>query len=753
MIRSFQIVAALARRRSVRVAAIALLAAGALSGSLPLLEAPGYELGELGALLAVLAAPFVGIAAARLELGREAPSPAAAWAGAAGVVAALVAALLLGAVARAALGPCSAIGPAAWFLPLLAIPSAMLGAAVAVATGFLARGRAGRAGALFAAVALASLAGSLRAAYLGPAAFLFDPLLGGWPGPIYDEALVPDARVVLLRLAAAAEAVAVAATVEAFLRAERRGRRAALWPVLAAGIAAGAALAAGVALDRLDLSGSRAAVARALGGRRDAARCTLVYPVEKPPASVEALLSDCEFQQADVARALGIADPPHVTAYVYRSAAEKRRLVGAAGTEYAKPWLAEVHVVDAAPPHPILRHEIVHAVAARVARGPLGVPARALVLVNAGLVEGLAAALETPRGRWTVHEWSRAALDLGLLPDLRAILGPAGFWSEAPARAYPAAGSFLGHLLDTRGAAVVREAYRTGDVAGAAGAPLDALVAEWKAFLGRVGSPPGVAAARARLSRRSLFGRRCAREVATLEARAGAASGAGRAAEACALYGRAAALSGSAWDLAAAGDALARAGDLAGADAAYRDAAQTAGEDDAALRASVEASRADLAWRRGDVAAASAGWTAALAAQPERAEARLLEAKIAAAADPELGPAARDYLLGLGDPGVSLARAAEVRRPLAAYLLGRALEARGQAAAAARELGRALDGALPPLVAREAALLLGEARCASGATGAGERVLASLDAPDASAADRARAGEARRRCAFLARTR
>src|SRR5512133_1676057 len=170
VIRSFQLAAALARRRSVRGAAVVLLVAGALSGSLPLVEAPGYELGQAGALIAALLAAFAGIAAARVELGREAPSPSAAWSAATAIVAALVAALLLGAVVRAALGPCSALGPAAWFLVLLPLPSAMLGAAVAVAAGFLARGGRARAGVLYAIVALGSLAWSLRGAYLGPAA-------------------------------------------------------------------------------------------------------------------------------------------------------------------------------------------------------------------------------------------------------------------------------------------------------------------------------------------------------------------------------------------------------------------------------------------------------------------------------------------------------------------------------------------------------------------------------------------------------
>jgi hypothetical protein len=752
----------LARRRAVRVGGAVLLALGIAAGSLPLLEAPGYELGEAAALLAAVLAPLVGVPAARLELARPAPSPLSAWAGSSLVVAGLTALFLAGALVRAALGPCAVIGPAAAFLPLLALPSALLGAALAVAVAFVARGRRAAAGALYALAALVALAVSLYAAYRGPAAFVFDPLLGAWPGPIYDEALVPDLRAVLFRGAAAAEAIAVAAVAEAFARAGRAPRgpqttrrlrrrdqisRSAAGPLLAVLVAAGTVVSARAALEAFRLSGSRSAVSRALGGRSEGPRCTLVFPVEKSAASVEALLRDCEFHLADVARALDVRPPARVTVYVYRSAEEKRRLVGASGTEYAKPWLRELHLVDAPLPHPLLRHELVHVVGAEIARGPLGVPARALVLVSAGLVEGLAAALETPRGRFTVHEWSRAARDLGFSPDVARIVGPAGFYAEPPARAYTAAGSFLAFLLDRYGAEKVRAAYRTGEVARAMGVPLPALAEEWSRFIAGVEAPPGLATvARAQLGRRSIFGRPCAREVATLEARAAAAAAAGRAAEACALYERVADRAGAA-SLKAAGDVRARAGDLDRAAEAYR-AARAAAEDDGALRAAIAAAEGDLAWRRGDVAAAVSAWSAALGTHPERAETRLLEAKIVAVTDPRLAAAARPFLLGDGDASLALARVARVPHPLAAYLVGRALATRGDAAAAIPELERAAAGGLSTALAREALLLLGDARCAAGARAAGEAALRALAGAGASAADRARVDESLRRCAF-----
>lgn len=740
---------ALVRRRAVRGAAALLAALGLASGSLPLLDAPGYELGEAGALLAALVlGPWLGIAAGRAARARPEPSPAAAAAAAGAVAAGLLGLLLAGALLRAALGPCSALA-AAGFFPLLAVPSALLAAALGAAAAFLARGRAGPAAALYALVVLAALGVALRGAYAGPAAFAWSPLLGAWPGPLYDEALRVDGRVVLGALEATALAAAVAAAAELALR-PRRTRRRLAGVLLALAAAAGAVAAARGARAALGLDGSRETVARALGGVREGPRCTLVLPSEKPEAAAAELLAECEFHVAEVARALGIERPPRVTVYVYRSAEEKRRLVGAAGTDFTKPWRAEIHLGDAPLPHPVLRHEVVHAVASALAPGPLRVPARAGVLVSAGLVEGLAVALEVPRGAWTVHEWSRAARDQGRLPDLPAIVGPGGFWSQAPARAYTAAGSFLAFLLARHGPAPVARAYATGDVAAALGRPLPALVDEWQRFLDGVAVPEGLRReAEARLARGSLFTRRCAREAAALEAGAGAAAAAGRTEEACDLYRRAGALTGSPWAAKARGDARARSGDLAGALAAYAEA-RAQGEGQGALQGALAAAEADVRWRQGDAAAAAAGWAAALGAGPDRGEARLLSAKLAALRDPRLAAAALPYLLGLGDATLALARTAAVDAPLAAYLVGRAHGIRGEAAPAAALLARAAAGGLPPELAAEARAAGGEAACAAGEVGAGEEALRAALARAGSEAERERLEAGLRRCAFVA---
>jgi tetratricopeptide (TPR) repeat protein len=296
----------------------------------------------------------------------------------------------------------------------------------------------------------------------------------------------------------------------------------------------------------------------------------------------------------------------------------------------------------------------------------------------------------------------------------------------------------------------VRRVYGNAGFAAAFGKPLPDLEAEWSSFLDGVVVPAELRhSAEARFHAEGILGRRCAREVAGVEAGAALAARAGRAADAAALWRRAAALSGDPADLRAAGESLRRAGDLGAAAAAWKGALDLAGTGRSALRAALLADLGDLAWREGDAAAAAASYRSALALDPERPESRLLAAKLAALADPALADATGPWLLGAGDPAVALARVARSDAPLAAYLLGRALLSRGAPRHAVPPLVRAAAGPLPGAAfALEARRMLAEARCACGEWDLGLAGFSSLAREADRDADRMRAAAAARRCEF-----
>lgn len=732
---------------AVLAAAAGLLAAlGFRLAGLPLLEAPGWELGMIAALLAVLAGAPLGIGRARRELEGPRPSALRAFLRTAAAAVILQAALVGGAALRTALlTPCSPTFGLA-FVPAVALPSALAAAALGVLAGFAGRGRPVPSALLYAAGVAVSLAATLLEGWLGPASYLLDPFLGIWPGPIYDEALSLDRRLLLFRLgtlAWTAAMVGAAAAVAARRRSPPARSRNALAVIALALLAVAGVRVVGARTGDL---ATRAGMDRVLAGRLEGDRCDLHFPREKPAADAELLFRDCQADVAEVAAALGVSPPPLVKVWVHRSAEEKRRLVGAGRTEFTKPWLAELQVLDAPGGPPALRHEIVHAVGGAVAGGALGVPARWGVLVDAGLVEGLAVALEVPRGEWTVHEWARAMKDLGLLPPAARLVEPAGFFSAPAARAYGASGSFLAYLLERRGPEPVLRAYAGVPFAQAFGSPLAQLESDWHAFLDALPVPPELsAAAEARFRPSGLLGRRCARETAGLEARAQEAGRRGDPARAASLWRRAASLSGDPSDLRSLGDVL-RGVDASAADAAYAEALTAIGKGSPALRAAVLESRGDLAWRGGDAAAALVSYREALALHPDRARERLLTAKVAAVTDPALAAAA-PWLMGTGDAGQAVRALAGSSDPLGPYLAGRYAAARGDGDVAIPLLERALEGTLPSVAFRiEALSTLAAARCRQGDVDGAREAWTLLERIADREADRQRARHASARC-------
>ena len=736
----------------------------ALGGSalvlLPLFELPGLELGLAVSALCTLLGGWPGAAAAD-EL-RKLPRPSVpripppgpataavrATGAATGLLCAAAAVPFVAAVLRATLGTrCSPFAQAGFF-PLLVAPAALLAAATGVfcRTAFPARARwVG----LYAVLLLASLAWTVWPLVQGPQVFVFNFFLGLFPGPLYDEALRIPAALVWFRLETVLWAAVLVTCAAALFPApgpahpRHRSRVLTTLTLLALGVAG-----LEVSAVPLGFRSSDAAVRAVLGGRTETEHAEILYPREKPPEEVERLRRDVEFRLWQLARFLG-APPASVRVYVFRSSEEKQRWVGAGGTQFAKPWLGSVFLNDAPFPHPTLKHELAHVAAGAFGSGPFRVTSRWLLPVM-GVVEGVAVAADDPTGELTLHQWAAGMRRQGLMPDLRSLLGPAGFWSAAPARAYAAAGSFLRYLQDTEGTDRLHRLLAHGDFAAAYGRSLDTLVAGWERMLDSLPlDDSAVNRAFARFRAPSLFHRPCVREVATLaaEARATATTNPSRSLQ---LFRACARLQPAEPDFLLAEASLLRRMDRPSEAADVLERAEALVSGLPSLEAKVALARADLAWSNGDLQAAGASLARAAALRPGRDLEREAEVKRAALSDVRLGPALHAYF----DAGTDELRlwALERARQLAPedgvvnYLLGRRLLAVGIPGEAAEALGRALSTALPEQVHREAWRLLVSAHYRAGDCAAVRSDLGRL--PDLSEAMRAEVTEWQSRCVF-----
>ena len=410
--------------------------------------------------------------------------------------------------------------PAMGFLFMVAgpLPSILLACALGGGVGLFVRKRTLWVAGLLPLVALFL---GLHEFWSSPAIFVFSHLLGWFPGTLYDVGRSFPSELLTFRGLTLVWLGATVAFVWFRVGRQRRASLGTLCLLVALGVwghRAGASL------------GHRATaedIAEHLGVTRRSNRCIVHHPRELERSAARRLLADCDFRVARAERLLGVTQPTPVVAFFYRDAAEKMRFMGAGRTFIAKPWRGEVHLQLAGWPHPVLGHEVVHAVAAQAARGPFRVSGTlGGYFPNAMLIEGIAVALDWPESDGLdPHGWSKAMREMGILPSARA-LQDIGFLGFDARRSYAAAGSLTRFFTQRHGPEALRQAHRAGrfDVVE----DLEELEAAWHEFLDEIELPSSaLGLAELRFERGSIFERVCPHKMARLRGQLGADLSAG----------------------------------------------------------------------------------------------------------------------------------------------------------------------------------------------------------------------------------
>lgn len=522
--------APLLRTRAERVGAVVGATLLGAIGFLPLFAGPGYE----AALAAGLILPSIAAVTVALEVASARPAPLDAL-GRGAAVGALFAgiAFVLTLLHGLRAGFCDAwhgtllfaLGPAAG-----SILGGAWGAFAGLAAAHVARRRRRIAAAACLALSgpLAGVVISLWRFYTSPMVFAYDPFFGVFAGPLYDTVIRSLEPLATYRLGSLAS---LAAALVLVLHLEWRGERLHVcWigrpgVVLLGALAAAASLTVTLLGARLGHFSTASSITRALGRSLESKRCRIVYDRTILGRDARLVGRQCDAQIAAIERYFGTRGPKRVTVFVFASAKQKGRLMGAAGTDIAKPWRHEVYVQAEPYPHPILGHELAHVIAGSFGEGPFHVSGPLDGWVpDPGRIEGVAVAAAPPDdANLTLEQWAHAMLDLKLLPDLHGVFR-LSFFEENSSAAYTVAGAFVRWFHHVYGAAALRAWY--GGVAlprVTGGKDLGALARDWRASLASVAVPPqAMNTARARFGRPAIFGRRCPHVVDRLGEQAGA---------------------------------------------------------------------------------------------------------------------------------------------------------------------------------------------------------------------------------------
>lgn len=632
-------------------------------------------------------------------------------------------------------------------------------------------------------VALLLVAAGVARFYSAPPVFSYNALVGYFPGNLYDEQIELGAALGWARLEAAAwitAALVVSWWLVDPVTLRWAGWRDRIWTragarrrTLAAGLlglaaAAGGALlhhrggALGYAVDAIDIQ-------EALEGRLETEHFVIHYAsTPEIRRDIALIAADHELRFAQVTAALGVEPRRKIHSYYFSGSDQKAALMGARDVEMAKPWRHEIYLEHRAFPHGSLRHEIAHIVAAEFGDPWFQVSARSVaglpLLVNPGLIEGLAVAADWPGGydrELTPHQATRAMQELGFTPSIDALLS-LRFLSLSSARSYTTAGSFVHFLLAHHGAKALRALYRSGgDFAGAYGIPAATLQQQWRDEIAAITlRPEEIEATRERFRQVGVFARPCPHAIASRRARAYEAVGRGERERGISLLRE---VCGDAplepryrMEL---GDVLVRGDERDRKEATELwSAIEQSQQVTSSLRGEALERLAGEAAGRGDLARTKELILAALRLSIDDGQRRQLEAKRLALE--HTGPAApmlQAYFFpprqAPGDPRQWATRAAELEPQLglALYLRGLRQADDGSWAAMAGDLARALELGLPSRsFVRAAARRLAVAAYRVADLPRVQLAIATLEGPEMTETDRLLAEDWRQRLRFAA---
>jgi hypothetical protein len=593
--------------------------------------------------------------------------------------------------------------------------------------------------------------------YAAPAVYSYNLLTGFFPGNLYDEQVELTAPffwarlfqlcwVLALLLAVSASADIRTLTL-AYPRPSLFARRRSV--ALLAVLFALAATALFSASGRLGFFISADEIAAELGAHFQTEHFDIYYaagsPIEK---HIESIAEEHEFRLYQVARALGVEPPAHITSYYFKDPQAKYRAMGARYVFMAKPWRKEIYLNHQDFPHDVLRHELVHVVAGEFG-DPIfgtsvgdwyGLPVR----FNVGMIEGLAVAIDWPdhyNKPLTPHQSVKAMMELGYAPPIDSLFSPA-FFGNATSRSYTVAGSFLRWLFDRYGAEPLRQLYRNGgDFENAYHIDREQLFSGWKDTIASTKVPTGAAEmVRERFRRTSIFQRACPHAVARWRAEVEDLVAEHRLDEAIALSRRicVAVPQEPSYELEL-GNLLSTSDEVEEAGRIYLGLAGEVEEVSTTVRAEALVAVSSLAAKRGD-------WEetvrlldeAAGLALDDNSMRNVVARRYAALCTWPSGPALRHYFWGEEPvtPGgrigrIAAALAADPESGLAHYLLGRNLINEAPPADAAAALSRALELGLPhPLLRSETARQLAAQAYQAGDFAAVERAARLLMEPE-----------------------
>ncbi len=287
--------------------------------------------------------------------------------------------------------------------------------------------------------------------YYLPQVYFYSPLIGFFPGNIYDEGLSPDLKLFLHQLIIVLFSVS---TIYLILRYRQFIIKKKYFFIISIFIVTSVFQ---LNSSTLGLSTTFSKLENALHQNIETERFCLHYE-KMSESEAEYIALNIEFYYRELVKSLNVKPSRQIQIYLYNDRLQKKILFGAGNADVAKPWQYAVYI-SADSWEGTLKHELVHVFSAEFGTGIF----RLASGFNPALIEGLAESIEGTADEISLIDFTALAFNHQHAVDINSLFTGFNFFKANSSLSYTYSGAFFTYLIEKYGIGKVKNFYATGD--------------------------------------------------------------------------------------------------------------------------------------------------------------------------------------------------------------------------------------------------------------------------------------------------
>ena len=339
--------------------------------------------------------------------------------------------------------------------------------------------------------------------YFNPQIYFYNPLIGFYPGTIYDEDISITFTLVLYRSLILLFSVLIVFSGRYLLYTSLLKRITGFFIFLL--------IFTGFYFVKpsLGFSTNSDRLFNNLNGKLTTKNFTIIFSGNISSKKIKRLALMHEFYFQKLSAQLKTESLGKIDSYIFTDGKQKRELFGADRADVAKPWLKQIYL-NQSDIDDVLKHELTHVFSSKFGTTPFKLSHN----FNPALLEGFAMAIENNYQDYPIHYLAALAIQNDFNVSIEKLFSGFNFFGNASSLSYIIAGSFIKYLINTYGIEPVKDVYSDGDFLSHFDKSIEQLSQEYYIFIKGYRVPENKNIADYYFGRKPIFKKYCARYAA-----------------------------------------------------------------------------------------------------------------------------------------------------------------------------------------------------------------------------------------------